>query len=63
MVEPNFDYPVATIYTNYPNQNNRAYYSYSTNKVQNTIQLLTLKDNRGNLIGYANANGMLYYKN
>lgn len=63
LVEPNFDYPVATIYTNYPNQNNRTYYSYSTNKVQNTIQLLTLKDDRGNLIGYANANGMLYYKN
>lgn len=62
VVEPFFEYPVVAVDANYPRENNR-YYSNNTNKVLNTIVLLTIKDNSGKLIGYANSNGTLYYKN
>ena len=60
LIDAIFDYEIKNIYLDFP----RSYPKKSASKqVPKKITLLSLKDKRGNLVGYANANGMLYFKN
>lgn len=56
-----FDSEIKNIYLNFPRIN---YPKASGSKeIPKKITLISLKDKRGNIVGYANANGMLYFKN
>ncbi len=60
LIDAIFDYEIKNIYLNFPRIN---YPKASGSKeIPNKITLISLKDKRGNLVGYANANGMLYFK-
>lgn len=52
-----FDYEIKDVFINYP-----SFDFYKTNTTPK-LNLLSLKDKNGKLIGYANPNGILYYKN
>lgn len=62
LIDAVFDYEIKSIFLNFPKV------AYQKKKesdavIPKKITLVSLKDKRGNLVGYANANGTLYYKN
>jgi hypothetical protein len=62
IIDAVFDYEIDDIYLNYPKLEYRKT-TESNPKALPKITLISLKDKNGNLKGYANANGTLYYKN
>ncbi|MEI7508127.1 MAG: hypothetical protein WCJ62_01530 [Flavobacterium sp.] len=61
LIDAIFDYEIKNIYLNFPKIN---YPKGNDSKgISKKITLISLKDKRGNIVGYANANGMLYFKN
>ena len=61
LIDAIFDSEIKNIYLNFPRIN---YPKASGSKeIPKKITLISLKDKRGNIVGYANANGMLYFKN
>lgn len=61
LIDAIFDYEIKDIYINFPKIINQK--TSSSKEVPKKIKLISLKDKRGNLVGYANANGTLYFKN
>lgn len=62
VIDAIFDYQIKEVITDYPKL------EYKKNDTSNQtpkakITLLSLKNKNGNLVGYANANGILYFKN
>jgi hypothetical protein len=62
VIDAIFDYQIKEVITDYPRL------EYKKNDTSNQtpkakITLLSLKNKDGNLVGYANANGILYFKN
>ena len=53
-----FNYPIKNVIQNYPNFRNRRF----TEPVPKAITLLELMDEKGNSLGFANINGMHYFK-
>lgn len=53
-----FNYPIKNVIQNYPNLRNRRF----TETVPKAITLLELIDEKGNSLGFANINGMHYFK-
>jgi hypothetical protein len=61
LIDAIFDYEIKNIYLNYPKINYPK--GFDSKGIVKKITLLSLKDKRGNVVGYANANGMIYFKN
>ena len=53
-----FNYPIKNVIQNYPNLRNRRF----TETAPKAITLLELRDEKGNSLGFANINGMHYFK-
>jgi hypothetical protein len=56
IIDAIFDYEIDDVFVNYPNTKNNGVSSQ-------IIKLVSLKNSENEIIGYANANGMLYFKN
>lgn len=64
LVEPIFNYPIKDVYFDYPYRDS-SFSSGVYNKKQinkSTVAIVALQDEKGNLVGYANKDGKLYFK-
>ncbi|WP_415326350.1 WG repeat-containing protein [Chryseobacterium sp. MMS23-Vi53] len=61
-IEPIYDYPIRNIYLQYPYWQS-VYSPLSGRNRQTGTILVALEDEKGKLLGYANKNGQLYFKN
>lgn len=61
IVEPIFDYPIQGVISQFPYVKNHKILENNTN--HNTMMLIELQDESNNFLGYANENGLYYFKN